>query len=225
MKNILIAFITIILLGGCQEQYKRCDIKNTDNELQIYNDVLIELTEKYFYLRYLGKEGEQLRSIYLSGKSDSLQLDKMKIQVHNKIFGDSLHFKTIYLLDTVTDNGALDYFKMDKYDGLEKLANEFSINTKSMLDTINMIQVKYKADRFKACTFNIKSITNYNVKSIDNEIGIVSFSKIILNKKGNEGLLCCNFNCGGLCGRGYILQIEKVDGLWRIKHSKTTWIS
>lgn len=225
MKNLLIPFIAIILFNSCQEQYKRCDIINTDSEMQIYNDVLTELTEEYFYLRYLGKEGEKIMTIYREGKMDSLQLEKIKIQAHNKIFENSLQFKTVYLLDTMTGSRAYNYFNMDKYEGLEKLANEFSIDKKGLLSSINSIQAKYKADRFKSCTFNIKSITSYNVKTIDNEIGIVSLSKIALNKKGNEGLMCCNINCGGFCSRGYILHLRKIDNHWKIISYHTTWIS
>jgi hypothetical protein len=225
MKNIFIAFIAITLFNSCKEQYKRCDIKSSDSGLQLYNDILIELTEQHFYLRYLGQEGEKIMKIYRDGKMDSLQLEKMKIKAHNKIFDNSLQFKTVYLLDTITDNRAFNYFKMDKYDDLGKLADEFSMKKKKIISFINTIQVNYKADRFKSCTFNVKSIVNYNVKTIDKEIGIVSFSKIALNRKGNEGLICCNFNCGGLCGRGFILRIRKIDNHWIIISHNTTWIS
>ena len=95
MKTKNIYLFSFIFFLSCQQKQQKCDIIQPDKELQIYNDVLIELTEKYFYLRYLGKEGEEIKSLSFNDKIDSVQIGKRRIYAHNKLWGNSVDRKSV----------------------------------------------------------------------------------------------------------------------------------
>lgn len=195
--------------------------------MSIYNDVLIELVEEHFYSRYLGKEGEKIISKHISESVDSTQESSQIIHAHNKLFGDSTLLQTIYLRDENISDSAIgnnfSYYNYGRSKSIDNLLVSISSNKKSVLDRINSSQFKYKAKNFYACTFKIKSASDKGIKKNDNKIGLVSFSKIFINK--NEAILRCDLNCGGLCGKGYILKVKKISNHWKIIEWHKTWIS
>ena len=195
--------------------------------MSIYNDVLIELVEEHFYYRYLGKEGEEIMSKHYAESIDSLQEAKQIIYAHNKLFGNSTLFQSIYLRDENVSDSAISnnfsYYNSGISKSLDKMIVSISSNKKSILDSISLPQFKYKAKDFHACTFKIKSVFDKSIKKINSEIGLISFSKIFINK--NEAILRCDFNCGGLCGKGYILKVKNIDNHWKIIEWYKIWIS
>jgi len=227
MKKIYFILLGLFFLVSCTDKKKKCDIQQKNMEMSIYNDVLIELVEEHYYKRYLGKEGEEMMSKHYAESIDSTQEAKQAIYAHNKLFGDSTLFQTIYLRDeSVSDSSIGNNFSYYNYGGsksLDKMLTSISSNKKSVLDSIILTQFGYKAKDFHACTFNIKSVSEMGVKNFDNEIGLISFSKIFINN--NEAILRCDFNCGGLCGKGYILKVKKIDNHWKIIEWHKTWVS
>jgi hypothetical protein len=220
MKKIGLTIISLIFFS-CAKEKEKCSFQHSDKEMAIYNDVLIEMVEHFFYNRYLGDEWKKVKTDGM----DSVQIAQKQSELQKLIFGDSLKYRNVFLVDTVTEEKNLKFDKMDDYDGLDKLAKELSSNKTEILSSINVPKFNYKAKEFHSCTFNVKSITAFEEDELKNEIGIVNFSKVFINQNRDEGVLCCNFRCGGLCGRGYILRIKKNGNRWKIVEFHTTWIS
>ena len=55
--------------------------------------------------------------------------------------------------------------------------------------------------------------------------GSVSISAIGYRRDGRQAVLHVQNGCGGLCGRGQIVLLEKVAGKWKIIRIKTTSVS
>jgi hypothetical protein len=222
-KNML--FFLFIFLVGCKEQERENTVIQSNPSLQLYNDVLIELVEKHFYLRYLGEEGKNIL-YYSNQRENSTKIENKRIHSHNKIYGDSAKFKTVFLIDT-SINISLNfnyYINRSNKDAL-LMTKDFQTNTANILDSLNSLQTDIKAKNLKSSTFIISSISKYTIKSLDKNIGLVSFSKVFFNLKKDEGILTCQLYCGDLCGRGLILKIKKKDKHWIIVNRKTTWVS
>jgi hypothetical protein len=221
MRVFILLFFVFFTIG-CKENSKKNVIEHQNQELQMYNDVLIELVEEYYYLRYLGEEGNKL-AISIS---DTTQKKKRVTYLHNKLFNDSTKYKTIYLYDTLINVSFSDsYFVSGSNKDVDSMISNFGVDIKSVLDSLNNAETRVKANRFKSSTFRIKSITELRNNDFDGEIGAVNLSKVFLNKKKDEGVLSCQFHCGGLCGKGYVLKIKKFGNHWKIIDRKMTWIS
>ncbi len=225
--KLLYTLLLMSVFSSCTDKKKKCDFQQKSVEMSIYNDVLIELVEGHFYYRYLGKEGEKIMSKHYTGYTDSTQEAQQIITVHNKLLGNPTLFQTIYLRDENVSDSAIrnnfSYYSYGRSKSIDKILVSISLNRKSVLDSINLSQFKYKAKDFYGCTFKIKSITENTVKNFDREIGLISFSKIFINK--DEAILRSDFNCGGLCGKGYILKVKKINNHWKIIDWATIWIS
>ena len=52
-----------------------------------------------------------------------------------------------------------------------------------------------------------------------------SLSKIAFNKEKAKALFFGSFVCGGLCGRGELIMMEKVDNNWKIIDTFRFWIA
>ena len=221
--------ILIFLFTSCKEEFKKSDFQQSDIEIALYNDVLIDLVENYYYNRYLGKEGEILTKEFYSNMEDTLKLNKNKVKIHNSLFGDTLRFETIYLKDTIIGENYrrsnFSNYKFGESDFLSRILKQSNIKKSALIGEINQTQLNFKAILFRANTFKIKSITELGGNDSNSSIGIIIFSKIYFFNKNNEGVLSCDFNCGGLCGKGYIIHVKKINNRWKIIETDMTWIS
>jgi len=55
--------------------------------------------------------------------------------------------------------------------------------------------------------------------------GLISISKIHFDSKKQKGLFSVSYMCGGKCGRGYLVYIEKDNEKWVVKNVEDTWIA
>ena len=55
--------------------------------------------------------------------------------------------------------------------------------------------------------------------------GIMAFSRVGFNEDGTQALLYASNTCGGLCGGGYYVLMEKHNGRWVIVKEIEMWIS
>ncbi|HEV7395722.1 MAG TPA: hypothetical protein VGN86_04355 [Pyrinomonadaceae bacterium] len=55
--------------------------------------------------------------------------------------------------------------------------------------------------------------------------GITTFSNVGFDDAMTQALLTTGNTCGGLCGAGYFVLLEKKDGVWFVKNKIVTWIS
>lgn len=227
MKKVILHFVIIVFSLSCKQDYKKCEFKHSNIEMAVYNDILIELTEHHFYYRFLGKEGEAIMAKNYNPSIDSLQLANHIMEVQNKLFGDTLRFRTIYLYDTLNRHFDFNNYKISSNITiqLDKFSKEFSTNKAHLLEIINQPKLNYNAESFHSCTFKVKSIRDFKVKDLDTEIGIISFSKIVFNHNKNEAILICNYYGGGLSGKGYFLHVKNITNYWKIVDYHKTWTS
>ena len=221
--------MTIVILSSCNYNYKVCDCNSANEQVKIYNDILTELVEHHFYNRYLGKDEEEIFNEFTSENPDTAKITKREIQLQNKLFNDKARFCNIYL-DTIYKP----YFRQWSYyqndtshyaREIKDLILTFSTDGQSAIDSLNNIKLGLEPKDFQLCTSKVLSIRDLPKQKEKCFIGIVSFSKIVLNKTKTKGLLYCNFECGGFCGKGNLLIIEKIKNRWTITEAKMTWIS
>lgn len=68
-------------------------------------------------------------------------------------------------------------------------------------------------------------------KSVDEAVrngfahGLATLSEIQFDKSHTHAIVFYGFRCGGLCGNGATILLEKKDGAWKIKNHCSDWIS
>ena len=56
--------------------------------------------------------------------------------------------------------------------------------------------------------------------------GVTQVSGVGVGKDGRQALLMLDHRCGGVCGAGHIVLLERDDaGKWRVTQARMTWIS
>lgn len=223
-------FLMFLLLGlaSCIHEYKYCNCGSTDERLRAYNDVINELVERRFYNFYLGKDEERVFKAYVAKPADTAKLRAEIIGLQNEIYGDTSRFCTLYL-DTILRPGFenLKYYETDTGEYSTQFTNIISLisnNKQAIIDSLNERQTKYSSANFSLCSSKMVAIGDAYKKSSNCIIGKISLSKLFLNEERNKGVLYYEFRCGGLCGKGELLLIEKSNGRWHIYRSLRSWI-
>lgn len=55
--------------------------------------------------------------------------------------------------------------------------------------------------------------------------GLFSLSEIVFDKSHRHAVVSYGFVCGGLCGHGSTLILEKVGDMWKVQTTCSSWIS
>jgi hypothetical protein len=55
--------------------------------------------------------------------------------------------------------------------------------------------------------------------------GLLTFSRVGFSTDGAQALLYVSSNCGGLCGGGYYVVMERHNGRWVIEKEINVWVS
>jgi hypothetical protein len=55
--------------------------------------------------------------------------------------------------------------------------------------------------------------------------GLVTLSEIQFDKQHLHAIVAFGFRCGGLCGNGGTVVMEKIDGQWKVKSQCDNWVS
>jgi hypothetical protein len=58
-----------------------------------------------------------------------------------------------------------------------------------------------------------------------NSTGLVRLSRVGFNSDGNQAAFYVSNNCGGLCGGGYFVIMEKVNSNWKVVQEVQLWVS
>jgi hypothetical protein len=224
MKTIFQILILIFIFSCSTPEYKICEFETEDKELKLYNDILTELIEQRFYHGYLINISEELGSKYSPtlDYSDTVALKKNLILAQNQLFNDTAKFETICYSQEL-QFGPWTHYSNDttKELILRDLIKDVSSNWKQVAGTLASVQDKYSPQDFHLCTSKIIPFRQWK----DCGIGKVSFSKLVTNDTKTKGLLYFEFNCGGNCGFGEIILVEKSKGRWTIKNTNQLWIS
>ncbi len=219
---------TIIIFGYLTS----CSKANTDKdseEVKIINQHFLELVGTNWYY-----EAPPIPPVPLSEEStreDSLRFLEESLEYGDLIENPQLDTSTlkIYLHDTLTT------YKADAF--LERMLSHNNFEANFPVDTtwIKLVEKLNHIEEPKA--FDIKQITetgNYTIvtESEYNDtsdhkrrVGIMTMSRIAFSLDYKRGVFYYDFTCGGLCGWGSIVFIEKQKGAWKIVGERQMWVS
>lgn len=220
---------------------KECVYQTDNPRLRIYNDILIELVENHFYNLYLGEE--LVDSVWHGSRLYELQdstdfytelgrIYSFYSQRQKSIFHQPEKWGT-FCLDTALQDTFVfkDILGQDTLNADERMRAYFGIDAQewqsSFIDSFQTAQTEFQYDDFQTCTFGMAPITVNPSRFIFGTgiIGYIQFSKVVLSKNQTMGWLYYAFYCGGKCGMGDLLTVEKVKGRWKIKKTTHLWIS
>lgn len=72
---------------------------------------------------------------------------------------------------------------------------------------------------------NFENFWNRFYREYPNSTGLLFFSKVGFNDRLDQAFLYMGKSCGGLCGGGKYVLLEKVDGEWVISKQQQLWVS
>ena len=233
--------------------FRECPCTHADPVKRLYNQVLTELIEQRFYSNYLpDSANEQIRqalrlqfpqsSYYKLGTEEFKHYEAVRKELEaiqqNQLFNDSARFKTIYL-DTDLRRSLYPFALRPASQTAETPVAFDEINTRInslfsqvvLSDTsvaiqqLNALQSHIGPADFKLCTAKINMRPSNRKRPFERERTTVRFSKIVFNATQSRALLRYDMFCGGNCGFGEILLVEKTNGNWHIKQAEGHWIS
>lgn len=226
MKGILLMTVLLITLGRCSTSQDQSAIieKPVDQNKRLYNDILNELVTRHFYNLYLGEQAvEDLDLKYSIHATDTARYNSEIGKLRQRVEADTSQQKFICISNELRYGPyrLLRNFNADSvqfFSWIKSITANLSNNFHAIADSVNTAQVRYKARDFRAPTFKIsRQFRNC-------EIGVVSFSKVFLDKLGEHGVLYYEFVCGAKCGKGEILIIEYIKDKWIINEHHRIWI-
>ncbi len=229
MRKIKLIVLGLVLLTSCNHEYKACDFDSPDEHVRIYSQILNELVERHFYNFYLGEEEERIFKLSTSDNPDTAEIKEEVIELQNKVFHDSTRICNVFL-DTILrkEFNPWNYYVKDTSSyarELKEVISRFSNEGSQVIDSLNSMQKRINPKDFHLCTSRVLSLADIENNKNRCMIGVVSFSKVFLEKSGRKGILYCSFRCGELCGKGELLIIEKVENRWTIVDGMIMWIS
>jgi hypothetical protein len=213
--------------AACKPTYKKCNCESNNDELKAYSEILNELVEHSFYNFYLGTDEERVFKEYAKAPLDTIRINREVVRLQNTIFDDTGRFCIVYLDTSVRKFNQMSGLQKDTSDyamQLRSLIQEVADFSPSICDTIGAVQTKYLSRDFTLCTSKIKMLSDNKSDSNACIIGKVRLSKIFFNPSKDKGIMYYEFVCGGLCGHGNVILIEKVNGRWDIIKSKMVWV-
>ena len=117
----------------------------------------------------------------------------------------------------------------------ELVLSENSINKLKDPDFKSLAKQLLSA-KFKVVKLDISKIQNtglFNLipvdinQTVEREIGesILTYSRIVYNKKMDKACFYFENRCSGFCGFGLFVFVENIDGVWTIKDEIQHWVS
>jgi len=116
------------------------------------------------------------------------------------------------------DDETIDDFKRKKSDSVS-LEPLFSFPAKQVL-----VSDHKSAGLFRRARHIDRSWTGF-YKRYPNSVGFISMSRVGFNGNHDQALLYIARFCGGLCGEGYYVILDKERGAWSVKEKTMLWIS
>ncbi len=233
--------------------FRECPCTHTDPEKRLYNQVLTELIEQRFYSSYLpDSANEQIQKVlqlqfpqsstYKLGtvafkRYETVRKELEAIQ-QNRLFNNGALFETIYmdpnshrhlspftLPRALQTAGTPDAFTEKKARINSLFSEVVPGDTSAAIIQLNTLQNNILPSNFQLCTAKIILRPSNSKRTFDRNETTVWFSKIVFNATQTRALLRYDMFCGGNCGFGEILLIEKTNGNWHIKQAEELWIS
>lgn len=228
MRKTYQIILLVVLLQSCKPEYQPCVTSSPDELLNLYSDILNELVVRHFYNFYLGKDEEAIFNAWAEEKPDTVGIRNKTIRLHNKLYNDTMKFCAM-LLDTSFQKrfNPWHYTKDDDNPFEQKIKKtilKYTSNGQSLVDSLNSPQLRFHPKDFHLCTSKMISLKDAP-DTLQCFIGVIQLSKVFLNRQKIRGILYCSFRCGGLCGKGLLLEVFKKENRWRINGVQSIWIS
>ncbi|QIL77406.1 hypothetical protein [Hymenobacter sp. HDW8] len=231
--------ILLLVLGSCESDYRVCPATHTNPTNLLYNDVVIELIERRFYLSYLPDENVKEIERYFSGvnlleptRADSIWIGKQRVRFQRQLFQDTAQFQTFYLNTVWQGNPKLadlpgQFTAFRAGSRIATMLTTFAPHLEqAALDSLNGIQTRMQAAEFQLCTSKLlPARPRPYTRPLNIGGGVLTLSNVVFNKSQDQALLSYGWLCGPKCGFGEVLWVEKIQGRWRIKQAEGTWIS
>lgn len=212
------------LLTGCISS----STETKSEELNILNQLFIELVGTDFYFLPLPPPPMPLGEE--ATRKDSLSFEKEHLDFEQLLKTRKLDTSVlqIYLHDSlITYDG----------DDLEGLLGTTNFEANFQVDT-TWIDLVRKLNRIESpIGFDINQFTqtgNYTLVSksefsdtTDNKtkVGALTLSRVALSHDQQRGVFYYDFICGGLCGGGSLVFIERIGTEWKIVGQRVMWVS
>ncbi len=176
-----------------------CQTDQDDLEAEVINDILKDFLPEYAEFSP-SATGSQYRTLLISDSLISPSLNATLISLRKKSSDQEPNFHH-------DDNPAWSL-----------LYSEFISSTLAArpLDFTSIRQVS---------SYEINPSSAYKQFDKKNLMGVVAFSRIIFDKRGTKACLYYSFICGGECGEGRILFLEKEHGHWQQVFATNLWIT
>lgn len=247
-------FLLLLLLAMCSSpetaSFRECPCSHTDPEKRLYSQVLTELIEQHFYRYYLPDSAANLIQQELEqqfGQSDYDERDtveakrfavaqkRLEIIAQNRLFNDSAQFQTLYL-DITSRWGFLTRIDLPKSapttEGGRYVAELNSLLSQIVLPDMPAAIIRLNRPSnnilpsdFQLCTAKIALRPQTNKRPWDRQLGTICFSNPVFNAMQTKALVRYDWYCGGKCGFGELLVVEKTSNAWHIKQALMLWIS
>ena len=66
---------------------------------------------------------------------------------------------------------------------------------------------------------------NFEPTEQDRAVATLTFSRVVFDENGTKACYYYKEYCGPLCGYGYLVFVERTDGIWKLKEKHQLWIS
>lgn len=220
--------ITIIISA----YFTSCSDPNTESkveEVRILNQNFLELVGTNWYYEPLPIPPAPISEE--STRDDSIKFRKDTLEYGALLDNRQLDTSVlkIYLLDTLTTYKDLSL--LEKISSPTYFEANFSINT----SWIKLVRKLIKFDNPER--FDINQVTetgNYTLvtesefeDTTDNKrrIGRMTMSRVALSPDNKRGVFYYAFTCGGLCGWGSLVFVERKGSEWKIIGQRGMWVS
>ncbi|MCC3160264.1 hypothetical protein LJ737_23710 [Hymenobacter sp. 15J16-1T3B] len=210
-------------------------------QLRVYNDVLTQLVEQRWNDRYLGPDEpriQQARSKAHFHGADTTGLQREINRLRLLLRRHPERQGTVCLLADFRPvlpewayfegEGGLTPFGGTLRAMLQAVAGGA---TRAALDSLRTGPPQLRASELLLPTARVqpapapRSGANYDWYLQGCSIGMVSVSRLVFNAAQTKCLLAYNFYCGGKCGQGELLVVEKRGGHWIIVAAQQCWES
>lgn len=222
----LFKFLSILLIGtllGCNHGQMEAE------ELNVLNQTFLDLVGKEYYYTPLPVPPFPLSEE--STHEDSLRYINAISEFQNT--SDNRKPDTLGLKILLSDT--LHTYEIDQ--GMERVLNTKSFKYNFPVDT-SWIKLIRRLDKIEGSRkFDLAEITNVGRYSIvskedffesDDEmrrVGVITFSRVAFSENFKRGVFYFSFVCGGLCGSGNMVFVERKADSWVIVAKQEMWVS
>lgn len=237
-RSVLYGLLAVELAScAAESDFRPCPTTHTDPRKVLYNDILTQVIEQQLSYHFLPDEDLAVIRRHYQDRdlassmtaADSVWQRRQEVRFQRHLFQDTARFRTFYLnrsqgaaVAHLPDNLA-DHQPGSPLDALLRAFAPQDLETAIAL--LNCPQANMEAADFQLCTARLLPMSRRTRSWID-EQGMLTLSEPYFNAARDQALMAYGWQCGGTCGHGAVLWVERVQGgHWRIKQAHQTWIS